>query len=302
MKKRYFLIVILFIFSLFGCKNKSDDKLHIVTTIFPIYDFVREIKTDDFEVSMLLHPGQEVHTYDPSAKDIANIYESELFIYIGGESDSYVDTILKNNKNVKALKLIDFVDALEEEEEDHEHDHSHDAIEYDEHIWTSIRNAVKMVKAISNSMLEIKDDEQIVKNTNEYISKLEALDLKFSEIVNNAKTNIMVFADRFPFLYFAHDYNLNCYKAFPGCSTETEASAKKIKELVDVCRNNNLGYVYYIDLSNKNVAKAVSKDANVDMLLFHSVQNVTLDEFKSETYLSLMKNNAIALEKGLNNE
>lgn len=300
MKKRYFLIVILFIFSLFGCKNKSDDKLHIVTTIFPIYDFVREITTDDFEVSMLLHPGQEVHTYDPSAKDIANIYESELFIYIGGESDSYVDTILKNNKNVKALKLIDFVDALEEE--DHEHDHSHDAVEYDEHIWTSIRNAVKMVKAISNSMLEIKDDEQIVKNTNEYISKLEALDLKFSEIVNNAKTNIMVFADRFPFLYFAHDYNLNCYKAFPGCSTETEASAKKIKELVDVCRNNNLGYVYYIDLSNKNVVKAVSKDANVDMLLFHSVQNVTLDEFKSETYLSLMENNAIALEKGLNNE
>lgn len=297
MKKRYFLIIMLFILGLFGCKNKSDDKLHIVTTIFPIYDFVREIKTDDFEVSMLLRPGQEVHTYDPSAKDITNIYESKLFIYIGGESDSYVDTILKNNKNVKALKLIDFVDTLEEEDE-----HGHDSVEYDEHIWTSIRNAVKMVKAISSSMLEIKNDEQIVKNTNEYISKLEDLDFKFREIVNNAKTNIMVFADRFPFLYFAHDYNLDCYKAFPGCSTETEASAKKIKELVDVCRNNNLGYVYYIDLSNKNVAKAVSKDANVEMLLFHSVQNVTLDEFKSETYLSLMENNAISLEKGLNNE
>lgn len=295
MKKKILGLLLIMLLSMVGCThNKKEDKIEVITTIFPLYDFVREIKSDDINVSMLLSPGQEVHTFDPSAKDIVNIHQCDLFIYIGGESDEWLNDILKdvNNERFHSIKLMDYVDNLFEDDTKEE---------YDEHIWTSPVNAKIMVEEISKALQTIVEDkEEIISNTASYVEKLNKLDEDFKNVIENADYKVMVFGDRFPFLYFAHEYGLQCHAAFSGCSTETEASAKQIKQLVDIIVNTSLKYVYYIGLSNKNVATAIATDAKVDMLLFHSTQNVSLDEFnREETYLTLMSANVEALQRGL---
>ena len=234
-----------------GCNSQysnsftSDDKLKIVTTIFPYYDFVRNIAADKAEIKLLLSPGSEPHSYEPSPSDIVAIENCDVFIYNGGESDEWVDGVLDSieNSDMAVLKMMDYVDALNEQTPEHT-----EGDELDEHIWTSLRNAQSLVSGITEAICTADADNKSLyeKNCDEYISALDALDKKISEAVVNAKRNVMVFGDRFPFLYFVNDYKLDYECAFPGCSSETEPSIATVSRLIDYVRAEKIPVVFYL--------------------------------------------------------
>lgn len=288
-------------------QNKNDDKLSIVTTIFPQYDFVKQIAGDNVEVSMLLSPGAESHSYEPTPQDIIKIQESDLFIYVGGEGDVWVDKIVDSMKKpLNSLTLMSCVDTVEEElvegmQEEEEEEESEEP-ELDEHVWTSPKNAVKMVNAISDQLckLDSEHSEEYKKNTTAYVQKLQELDKRFEDIVANGKRDTVVFGDRFPFRYFADAYDIKYFAAFPGCSTDTEPSAATIAFLIDKVKEEKIPVVFNIEFSNKKVAKTISEATGAKMLELHSCHNVASDDFKSGTsYYDLMSKNADALEEAL---
>ena len=281
-----------------GCSdmgnNASDDKLEIVTTIFPAYDFARQIFGDTAEVTLLLKPGMESHSYDPSARDIVRIDKCDLFIFNGGESDSWVENILKSIENVNTLRMMESVEALHEEySEGMEHD-DHDNDEYDEHIWTSPKNAAKIVESIKNAAVELAPENKAAyENTaSRYIAEINALDDKFGELLAEEK-RYFVFGDRFPLLYFFKEYGLNYYAAFPGCGSETEPSARTIAFLGEQLESNDtIPAVFYIELSNHKLADTLAADKGLSALEFHTCHNITADDFNSgKTYISLMQRN-----------
>lgn len=294
-------------------QNSADgEKLSIVTTIFPYYDFAKNIAGDKANVKMLLSPGNEPHDYDPSPSDIVSIENCDIFIYNGGESDAWVDGVLDSieNKNIKVLKMMDYVNLRYEEEIDHshhegsvdsEHDHQDD-LEYDEHIWTSIKNAETLSKSIFDAVVaaDSKNTDYYSDNLNKYTAELSALDNKFKSVTDNAKRDTVVFGDRFPLLYFAKDYNLKYEAAFPGCSSETEPSIAVVTHLIDFVRDNNIPVVFYLDFSNGKTAKLISEDSDAKTLKFSSCHNVTKEQFADGTsYISLMEQNLSALKEAL---
>lgn len=315
MYRLIFLLIVLFITS--GCsKNENvskNDKITIVTTNFPPYDFVREIAGENVNVKMLLKPGEESHTYEPTPKDIITIQNSDLFIYVGGENDFWVEDILNSMTNNKpdTLKLIDIVPTVKEElvegmEDIHledGHNHLEDEHTIDEHVWTSPKNAIKIVEKITNILIE-KDSKntQLYKNNSSYyIQKLEDLDLQFRQIVDNSNKNVILFGDRFPFRYFADEYNINYYAAFSGCSTETEASPKTIAFLINKVREESIPVVFTIEFSNGKIADAICEATQTKKLLFNSGHNITKEQLENNiTYLSLMQENAKSLKEALN--
>jgi len=323
-KKIISILLGLFLIASFaGCSksansdNASDSQLKIVATIFPAYDFARAISKDTADVQMLIKPGMEIHSYDPSPADILEIQNCDVFIYNGGEADAWVDSILESmdTSNMTIIRMMDFVDAVEEEtkegmqEEEHEHeegeeeDEHEEGIEYDEHIWTSPKNAVKIINGILKATCEADDANKSVyeKNAEFYIKDIEEVDEEIQQIVNEAKHKIFIIGDRFPLRYFADEFGLDYRAAFNGCSTETEASAATIAYLIDSVKENKVSAVFYIELSNQNIAKAISEQTGTEMLLMHSCHNVTADEFaQGATYVSIMKQNAVNLKKGLN--
>lgn len=334
----WFLSVALLAVTAVGCaKNEDiagagDGTISVVATIFPLYDFARAVAGDKADVKMLIKPGAEVHAYEPSPADIVDIQEADAFLYIGGEDDAWVDTMLESTDNGEAtVRLMDAVSPVEEEtvegmEEDHGHDHDHDAdahdedahhedehhedehhedgeIEYDEHIWTSPRNAIAMINAIAEALCaaDAQNADAYRKNAQAYTSQIQEVDDEIHGIVRDAARTQLIVADRFPFRYFADEFGLTYSAAFPGCSSETEASAGTLAHLINTVKENDIPYVYYIELSNQQIAKAVSEQTGAGMLLLHSCHNVTKDEFDAGvTYLSLMRQNAENLEKGLN--
>ncbi len=291
-----------------GSSREGAEKLRIVTTIFPQYDFARQVTGDKAELTMLLHPGAESHSYEPSPKDIIKIQQSNIFIYVGGESDKWVDEVLSSldTGNMRIIKLMDCVDALKEEHVegmDAEHEDEADGYEYDEHVWTSPKNAIKITKKISEAACEAdKQNASYYKeNTQSYLDKLKALDSSFTLAVKEAKRQVMVFGDRFPFRYFADAYGLDYYAAFPGCSSETEPSAATLKFLIDKVRDEKIPYVFTIEMSDQKVADTICEAAGAKKLLFHSCHNVTKEEFESGvTYVSLMQENYKNLLAALN--
>lgn len=297
--KRINIILILVIFILTGCTNEQKNKdLKITVTSFPCYDITKNVVGDDVKVEMLIKPGTEVHTYEPTPQDIINISKSDIFIYIGGASDEWVDEVLKSveNKDLKVIKLIDYVDVIE----DSEHDHLHDV---DEHIWTNPLNIIKMAKIINETVSEIdsKNKDKYLENTNEYILKLTELDNKFRELIDNSKRKDIVFADRFPFKYFALEYGLNYKSAFHSCSSEAEVSAKTLKELIDYVNNNDINTIFYLELSNQSIANTIIEETGCSKKMFHSGQNVTVEEFENGiTLIKIMENNLKNLEGALN--
>lgn len=295
-----------------GCdnkKNNNDNKLKVVTTIFPIYDWVREVLGDvDADVEVLLNNGVDLHSYQPSIEDIAKINNADVFMYVGGESDEWVESVLESNKNVRVVNLLEVLGdsvKLEEElegvEHDHEHDHE-DEEEYDEHVWLSLRNAKKCVEAIKDVLCELDSSnaDRYEKNAEEYIEKLELLDQKYMEVVSNSKNNTLVFGDRFPFRYLVDDYNLNYYAAFVGCSTESEASFNTITFLAKKLDELGLTSILTIEGNNHKIAETIIKNTenkNQEILTLNSMQGSILE---GDTYLSIMENNLEVLKKALN--
>lgn len=316
MKKKIFLlfivpaIVIASVFSGCGQKESQVSGVKIVSTIFPQYDFARAITGDKGSLKMLIPPGGEAHTYEPTPQDIISIQEADVFLYIGGESDSWVDNILDSvdTSKTKVVRLIDYVDTLQEEtaegmQEENHSDEAGDEPETDEHIWTSPKNAVKMVNAISNAICraDSQNDKYYKENTQSYVSKLDELDKSFSEIVKNGKRNEIIFGDRFPLIYFTKEYGLKYYAAFPGCASETEPSASTIAFLTDKVKEDKIPVVFKIELSSSAVADTIAGETGAEVLTFYSCHNLSKDQFNSgETYLSMMTDNLTALKTALN--
>lgn len=296
-----------------GCDFSSDGKLHIVCTIFPQYDWVRELTkgVQNVEITLLEDSGADLHNFQPSAADKVSILNSDLFVYTGGESDDWARTLLENaEKDVRSLDLIEALGerALTEEEgieESGEHGHEHED-EVDEHIWLSVQNAKALVSAIQEELCAVDEGNAALYQSNaaSYLAELSALDEAFEETVSTAKRSVLVFADRYPFRYLAHDYGLTCYAAFSGCSAESEASFATILALVKHVEENALPYVMVLENSTQGIAKQVidnteSKDQGI--LVLNSLQSVTREDIESgATYLGLMKEDLAVLKTALN--
>jgi zinc transport system substrate-binding protein len=294
-------------------QNKdSSDRLSIVTSIFPYYDFVREIAGDKADIRLLLQPGNEPHTYEPSPSDIVAIENCDIFIYNGGESDQWVEDILETseNKKLKHLRMMDYVNTFCADEYKTEHHHSEEEHnqseehhhEVDEHIWTSVRNAITLSNVIADTLAEVDASfaDYYRENVEKYIYKLKEIDEEISLTVEKSTHNMLIFGDRFPFLYFASDYNLDYESAFPGCSSETEPSILTVTHLIDYVRENKISVVFYLEFSNGKIAKLISEDTDAKTMRFSSCHNVTKDEFeKGCSYISLMTENVKALKEAL---
>lgn len=368
--------------TLSGCAQKNNvteenDKVSVIATIFAPYDFVREIAGDDAEITMLLPPGTESHSYEPTPQDIINIQSCDVFIYVGGESDAWVNQILESmdTSKMEIIALMDCVDIVAEDivegmEDDHDHDGNHadhdgnhaddddhvdngdevheDGIhedekhedeihedevhedevhedevhedevhedeehegddhdeepEYDEHVWTSPKNAKRIVQKISDVLCEVDAThiDSYQERTTAYLAQLDELDAKFQEVVDGASRKTVVFGDRFPFRYFADVYGLEYFAAFPGCSTETEASAATIAFLIDKVKEEGIPVVFHAELSNQKLANTISEETGAKVLLLHACHNVTRDEVKGDaTYIKLMNQNVENLKEALN--
>ena len=293
----------------------NGDKLKVVTTIYPEYDWVKNVAGDNANVELLLKNGIDMHNYSPSVEDMAKISDCDLFVYVGGPSDSWVEGALKNasNKDMKVVKLLDVVaDSLKEEEtvegmQENEHGHEHeDEKEYDEHVWTSLRNASTVCDAIAETLTEMDPENKDIyqSNVEAYQKKLADLDAEYQNMVENAKQNTLLFADRFPFRYLTDDYGLNYYAAFSGCSAESEASFKTITFLAKKVDELGLNSVFTIEKSDDRIAQTVientkAKDQNI--LVLNSMQSITAQEIADgTTYLSVMEENMKVLKEALN--
>jgi zinc transport system substrate-binding protein len=280
----------------------DDGRLQIVASIFPPYDFVREIAGDRVHLSLLLPPGAESHSFAPTAKDILGIQDSDLFIRVGGESEAWIDKVLSSidTTSTTVLSLMDVVEVVEEElvegmepEPDSAEDHGNAA--YDEHVWTSPRNAALIVTALEEALCELDSANAAYyrQNAAAYRDRLAQLDRRFVEIVEAGQRDTIVFGDRFPFRYFADAYGLTYYAAFPGCAAETEPSAATVAFLLEKIRAENIPVVFHIELSSQKMADVLCRDTGAKKLLFHSCHNLSLEDFEAgETYLSLMSRNA----------
>ncbi|MEB3060652.1 metal ABC transporter substrate-binding protein [Parvimonas micra] len=314
-------------------KDKGDNtkgKLKIVTTIFPEYDITRAIAKDKVDLELMIKPGVDVHSFTPTPQDIKTVQNSDIFVYGGTEHDKWVENLTKSidMKNKKVVKLVDGIQQLEEEsvdgmkhehhhddkkEDEHNHDHKHEKEdehnhkgeekELDPHYWTSPKNAIQMVKTITNALVEKDSDnaEFYKENAENYIKQLEGVDKELHDVVDNAKIKKVVIADRFPFRYLFKDLGLEYRALFSGCSVESTASAGQIKKMVDYVKENKIPVVYHIEMGKGELAETVAKNSGAKVKLLHSIHTVTKEDFdKGVTYIDLMKQNVEALKEGLN--
>lgn len=342
MKKRVFIIlaVVMALLCLAACgQNKSkysskNDKIKVVTTIFPEYDWVREIagENSNVDITMLLDNGVDLHSYQPTAEDIMKISSCDMFIYVGGESDEWVEDALKEsvNKNMKVINLLDVLkDTVKTEEampgmQSEEMDNwptyypagmtsneikedmlEHEEKEYDEHVWLSLRNAEKICDAIVDSLCDIDSENKNVYSTNAtvYKNKLKELDDQYQDVVKNSTNKTLLFGDRFPFRYMVDDYGLKYYAAFAGCSAESEASFETISFLAKKVDELGLKNVMTIEKSDKKIANTIisnTKNKNQKIYELNSLQSITSKDVKNGvTYLSVMKSNLNVLKEAL---
>ena len=291
---------------------EETDQLQIAAAVFPAYDFARAAAGGRADVTLLLPPGAESHSYEPTPADILRVQSCDLFIYLGGESDAWVDAILSAiEPEGEALRMIDCVDLLEEEtvegmqgghEHEHEEDHGHlgEVVGMDEHVWTDPRNAAAITRTIGErlSALDPANAEAYAAGAEGYARELEALDRDFAAFFEGLPGRTIVFGDRFPLRYFAEAYGLDYYAAFPGCGAQTEPSAATVAFLTEKVREEGLSTVWYIEFSNHLVADGIAEAAGVGTARFHTCHNVSRAELEAgETYLSLMRANLEALRE-----
>ncbi len=306
-------MVFLLTVSFSACKKSNENEentqynLDIVTTIFAPYDFARQITGGKASLTMLLPPGAESHSYEPTPLDIIKIQNCDIFIYVGGESDEWIKDILESmdTDKIKIITLMDCVETVEEkivegmEEEEEENENEQ---ELDEHVWTSPKNAKLIVQKISEILCETDTEnaKSYSENTSAYINELDNLDKKFQNIVDSASRHTIIFGDRFPFRYLADLYGLEYYAAFPGCSTETEASAKTIKFLIDKIKDEKIPVVFHLELSNKKITETIKESTGAEVLLLHACHNISKTDFDSGIgYMELMNQNAENLKEAL---
>ena len=333
------LVVGLLAFLVLNREKFEQKKYSVVSTSFSGYDFARAVmKNTNISVKMLVKPGAETHTYEPTPQDIIDIKNADMFVYVGGDSDTWVEKILKDvdTKKTHVVKLVDLVSTVEEEivegmededEHDHEHHHDHDHADHDhdhdhkdhghdhdhhhdhdeeeegpeidEHVWTSPKKAMEIVKKIAEVAYEIDAEEKtkINDNAEKYVAEIAQVDKDLHQAIDGKISEIVV-ADRFPFRYFADEFGLKYAAAFSGCSEQTEASAKTISFLINKVKQDKVKKIYKIELSNGKIAETVSKDTGAEVLELHSAHNVTAEDFsKGVTYVDLMKRNLLALSK-----
>ncbi len=342
-------------------ESSAGGKLKVIASIFPQYDFLRQIAGDKIELKMLLTPGAEMHSYEPTPKDLIEINDSDLFVYVGGHSDTWVKKLIENREGKLNLALVDMVDtyseeivegmehehehdhdhdadehededhehdhdndADEHEDEDHEHDHDHDADEHehedadhehdhdhehehshelDEHVWTDPENAIKIVKRLTQALVELDpaNAEFYQANADKYVSELEKLDQDFEEMVESAKRKTIVVGDRFPFRYLVEAYDLDYYAAFPGCSTEGDASPQTLVFLIDKVKSEQIPVVFHIELSNMKMAESIADATGSEVMLLHGAHNISKEDFEQGlTYLEIMRQNLENLRHALN--
>lgn len=308
--------------------SRKEGKLNVVTTLFPYYDFLRQIAGDDIELTLVVPAGMDSHSFEPTPADMITIQNADLVVCNGGAMEQWLEKVLDSFGDGAApgrvVTMVDYVDTVEEEivegMEAEEHDHSSDRhnhlaegsdqrndgheieIEYDEHIWTSPVNAMKLVGVLADVLMEEDPDRaaDYRRRADNYTGKLEELDKEFRNVVAAGHRRLLVFGDKFPLRYFFDEYGLEYRAAFTGCSTDTEPSAKTIAYLIDKVRAENIPAVYYLELSSHRVAEIIGEETGAEPLLFHSCHNVTRRQFDSGiTYLELMEQNVVNLRKGL---
>lgn len=289
---------------------EDSERPQIVATVFPAYDFARSAAGELADVTLLLPPGAESHSYEPTPADILRVQRCDLFIYLGGESDAWVDTILSAiEPQGDVLRMIDCVDLLEEETvegmqggHDHEegHDHLGEVLSMDEHVWTAPRNAAAVTRIIGQrlALLDPENGEAYAAGAEAYALELEELDRDFAAFFDTLPDRTIVFGDRFPLLYFAEAYDLDYYAAFPGCGAQTEPSAATVAFLTRKVREEGLPAVWYIEFSNHLVADSIAEAAGVETAQFHTCHNVSRADLEAgATCLSLMRANLEALRE-----
>lgn len=286
--------------------------LNIVTSNYPAYDLISHIVDDSSSVKVLLKPGADAHSFEPSPRDIATIETSDLFVYTGGENDEWISRILKSmSHDINTISMLDCVEPLRENlafehtaEEHHAHEgHDHDEIAFDEHVWTSPKNDILLLKAMTAklSQLDPENKAKFEKNADAYIQRFMALDKAFTEIIQGSKRQSIIVADRFPFLYFVHDYKLNYYAAFSGCAEDTEASARTIATLINKVEELNLPYVICQENSSEKLAKTIASETNTEVLTLNACHNLTLEQYREKVeMITLLEQNLQVLKKALN--
>jgi len=306
-----------------GLPQQEDTPLEIVTMIFPGFDFARQVAGEGAQVSMLIPPGADSHSFEPSPKDLLAIRNADLFIYTGGESDSWIERILASmgEEAPETLRMMDVVTVLAEEhtasmqadhdhdhdtaactDETHHHDHAH-AEEMDEHVWTSPRNAIVIVDAIADKLCRIRPEaaETFRVNAAAYTAQIEEIDRAFSEIVASSPRDLIIFGDRFPLRYFVAAYGLRYDAAFPGCSEDSEPSVRTVISLVDTVRAEGVPVVFHIEYSSQKTARILAEETGAQLRLFHGCHTVSTEEIEAgATYVSLMQQNVEALKEALN--
>lgn len=304
-----------------ACETPTDDgRLRVVTTLYPYYDFACQIAGEHANVTLLLSPGREAHSFEPTPLDAVSIARADVFLYNGGESEVWVDDMLDAaGENITVTRaLMPYADTLEEEytegmqgaHDEHEHEHDehdehdeHEELEYDEHVWTSPQNAKKLCAAICEALCEADEAhaDDYHANLDAYTAQLDALDARFCALREHAARDTLIVADRFPLLYLCREYDLDYRAAFHGCASDTEPSLATIKYLIDRVRDENIPVVYAVDLSSGSIADVVAESTGAQVAYLWSGQTVSRADFDAEIgYLGLMERNLDALSLGLN--
>ena len=329
MKKNViFLIIVIAIFAVMvgvitaitNKKQSKTDKIEIVATLFPQYDFAKQIGGEKVKVTLLLPPGTESHAYEPTPKDMVTINNSNLFIYTGKEMEPWADEIVAGMKdNVNVLDLSTTVSLInseefeeehededtehehgEEEEHHHEHEHEHS---YDPHIWLDPRNAAQMVDKIKDELCRIDPEnaDYYAANARKYKEEILNLDAEFENVVKESESKKLAFGGAFAYAYFVERYGLEFESAYESCGENVEPSTAQVKKVIDYINKNNIPVVFYKEYTNGNVARTISESTNAKMLVFNTVHNVSKDEINNgATYVSIMRQNLENLKTALN--
>jgi zinc transport system substrate-binding protein len=301
-----FIMLFLCVVTVCACtQTGNEDGISVVCTSFAPYDLAREIAGDGVSVKMLLSPGADSHSYDPTPKDILAVNKCDVFIYVGGESDVWVEDILSSvdNPDMKIVRLIDCTEELyhEEHKEGMEHDHgTEDA--YDEHVWTNPRNAAIICEKIAEALcaVDTENSDKYNENLSAYKAELTSLDEAFKKIVAEGNGKPLVFGDRFPLIYFVKAYGLDYYAAFPGCAADTEPSGATVAFLINKVKEENIPVVFHIELSTGKIADTICEATGAAKMQFNACHNVTKADFDAGvSYLDLMWDNVEALKSAL---